>query len=208
MKMEIPPEYFTAHDRRDQKVIRYGLLTLIVLLGTYFFFAYMGWLPTAITPFYREITTATDGIENKALRPPEAQGVDRDPYLGIPFKGARFRIDFENGTAIVTRPDKYDPAYEGRTSWIIPETLIYEGQPYTVVALMANTLYEADGMLSVTLPATIRYFNGAQDFLPESIETIILQRTNGAPLTFTQATFSDYVEKHYPQPQPVDGGLL
>lgn len=199
--MEIPPEHFTAHDRRNQKVIRYGLCSLIILLGIYIFAAFMGWLPTAFRPNRQRIEMLPSDIENTFLVS-SPQGVNPEPYLGVAYQGTRFRFVPSERAAVVIRPDKLDLTYEGRTSWIIPERVMYQGESFTVTALSATAFLYAEGMKSVTLPSTLRYFNGAEEILLPELETIILQRSHDTPLILTKEAFIAYVQAYYPQPQP------
>lgn len=197
MKQDIPPENFTAHDRRDKCVVRCGLLAMGLLLGGYFLAVAMGWLPATFTPRRHEVQTATDGIANPSLKT-LPQAVNPEPYLGVAFQGTRFRFDFERQEAVVTRPDFQSEEGQPRALWMIPSVVSYQGRAYPVTALSATALLYADGVTSVTFPSTLRNFNGAHELIKPELETLILQRPNDGPLIFTPAEFIAYVNQHYP----------
>lgn len=206
MKQDIPPEHFTAHDQRDQKVIRYGLLAMGILFSGYLLAAFMGWLPRAITPGRQEVQTATEGLSNPYLKN-LPQPIDPEPYLGVAYKGSRFRFDFAKQEAIVTRPDFQSENAHPRSIWIIPASVSYKGQSYTVTTLSATALLYADGITSVTFPPTLRNFNGAHELIKPELKTIILQRLHEAPLVLTPTEFISYIQTHYPQRPLIEGDI-
>lgn len=204
MNLNIPPERFSAHDKRDQRVLRYGLLTLCILIFCYFFAAAMGWLPPAFCPGGRLHQTAAEGVANPSIKG-EPSPVDQIPYLGVPYAGTRFRFVPSEQAAIVIRPDFHSKGYERRSSWIIPSFVSYQGKNYTVTALSATAFLYAEGVSSVTLPSTLRYINGAHELMLPELETIIVQRSHDAPLILTPSEFSTYVNTAYPQTSSTEG---
>lgn len=199
MNQDLPPERFTAHDQRDQKVLRYGLLGMSVLFVGYLFAARMGWLPEALMPSHHHVQTATNGIDNQSLllEPPN---IDPEPYLGFAYQGTRFRFDFEKHEAVVMRPDFQSKGYDPREIWVIPSRVEYKHEFYPVTALSATAFLYANGVKTVCLPPTLKHFNGSHEYLEPELEKIILQPPTGAPFTLSPAEFKAYVSAHYPPP--------
>ncbi|MBQ9693171.1 MAG: hypothetical protein IJV69_00225, partial [Kiritimatiellae bacterium] len=112
-----------ARAKRDRLALRLLLWSFIPLLIGYFIADGCGLLPVAVSVRIRnerrgrqELCFAKDNI-------------DPDTVLGIAIGDTRFRLNYTNGHAIVTRP------VFGVEEWIIPAHFTYQGIPFTVTAL-------------------------------------------------------------------------
>lgn len=72
--------------------------------------------------------------------------------------GIYYKIYYDNELG-VTRIDNQGNTYSGDV--VIPETVVYNGETYTVVQINANAFYNCPNLTSVTIPATVRYMLNA-----------------------------------------------
>lgn len=166
-----------ARAKRDRLALRLLLWSFIPLLIGYFIADGCGLLPVAVSVRIRnerrgrqELCFAKDNI-------------DPDTVLGIAIGDTRFRLNYTNGHAIVTRP------VFGVEEWIIPAHFTYQGIPFTVTALDAFAILNAPHAHTISLPPTLEYFNGAPELAGEVLKHLIVRRADGS-------------EDHFDYPRP------
>lgn len=106
------------------------------------------------------------------------ENFDPNLCLGIAIGSTRYRLNFALDHAIVTRP------LFGVEEWVIPERFNYDGHTFLVTALDPFALLNAQGVRSVTLPASVRWFNGAFALAEETLARATLLQPDGRAQTF------------------------
>lgn len=160
-------------ERRD-RVMRWLLFGVLGgLLAVYFCADVAGWVPPVYSVRER----------SRKLFLPSAIGerydnFDPDLCLGVAIGETRYRLNYANGHAIVTRP------LFGVTEWEIPERFTFQGQDFTVTALDPFALLNAVGVRTLSLPATLNWLNGATALATKDLQTITLRQEAQAPRTF------------------------
>lgn len=164
---------YAAHERRDRLVRRLLLGGLGVVLVCYFFADAAELLPEAVSVRTRTLR------RNRVEIPERYEEYDPDLVLGIAVGDTRFRLNYGKCRAVVTRP------IHGVTEWIIPSTFELQGRVFTVTALDAFALLNAQGVHTVSLPPTLRYTNEAETCPAETLRTLILRQADGSERRLT-----------------------
>ncbi len=112
---------------------------------------------------------------------------DLDParFLGIPIGETRYRLNFAEHVAIVTRP------LSGVREWRIPERVEYGGESFEVTALDSFAFLNAAGVTHISLPPTLRYVNGAEQGINAELETLELRLPGGGAAPFPKGAGFD-----------------
>lgn len=157
--------------RRDRIALRLFLGTLVLVLSVYFTADALGWIPARCS--FRAYRGRGDGSISERY-----ETFDPDLTLGIAIGETRYRFNYVTHHAIVTRP------LFGVTRWRIPETVVYDGETFTVTALDTFAFLNATTVTSAELPATLQYLNNSAQFAGERMAAITLHRPDGTSDTF------------------------
>lgn len=163
---------YEARERLDRLVWRWWVGGLGMLLTCYLLADAAEALPEAIS--VRAHTRRRNHIEI----PERYEEYDPDLVLGIAVGDTRFRLNYGKCHAIVTRP------IHGVTEWVIPSRFELQGRVFTVTALDAFALLNAQGVRTVSLPPTLRYTNEAENCPAETIRALTLRMADGTERTF------------------------
>lgn len=158
--------------RRDRIALRLFLGGMFVVLGMYFTADALGWIPARYS--FRAYRGRGDGSISGRY-----ETFDPDLTLGIAVGETRYRFNYVTGHAIVTRP------LFGVRQWRIPETVVYEGERFTVTALDTFAFLHATTVTSAELPATLQYLNNSAQFADERLTSITLHRPDGTAAVYT-----------------------
>lgn len=170
----LPPLHenpYAEHERRDRLMRRLLLGGLGALFMCYLIADAAELLPEAVS--VRIHTRRRNHIEI----PERYEEYDPDLVLGIAVGDTRFRLNYGKCHAIVTRP------IHGVTEWVIPSRFELQGRVFTVTALDAFALLNAQGVRTVSLPPTLRYTNEAENCPAETIRALTLRLADGTERT-------------------------
>lgn len=103
---------------------------------------------------------------------------DPDLCLGVAIGDTRYRLNYANHRAVVTRP------LFGITEWVVPATFTFQGEAWVVAALDPFALLNAHGVRRVTLPTDLLWTNGALALADGTIQEIVLRAPDGREETF------------------------
>ena len=73
--------------------------------------------------------------------------------LAYKVDGIYYNLNGTNKTAEVTYKDYKKPSYSGDV--VIPETVTYDGQTYSVVGIGKEAFYDCRGLTSITIPNSV-----------------------------------------------------
>ncbi len=160
-------------ERRDRLVTRCFLWLLLPFTAAYFVADGMGFLPAAVSVRIRS--------ERKSRADLFVKGDDSDPdtVLGIAIGDTRFRLNYTNAHAIVTRP------LHGVEEWVIPSHFTYQGITFTVTALDSFALLHATQAHTISLPPTLLHLNDAPSLANDVLKHLYLRRPNGEITHYT-----------------------
>ena len=162
-----------ARAKRDRIAVRVLLWSFLPFVIGYFIIDGIGLLPAAVS-----VRIRNDNRSRAALTV-KANDIDPDTVLGIPIGDTRFRLNYANGHAIVTRP------LFGVEEWIIPAHFTYQGIHFTVTALDTFAVLNATHAHTISLPPTIEHLNGAPELAGDPLNCLILRRADGSETRFT-----------------------
>lgn len=156
-----------ARAKRDRVALRLLLWSLLPFAILYFVADYAELLPAQVSVRIRN--------ENRNYVDPDylGEGADPDMVLGIAIGDTRFRLNYGNGHAIVTRP------VFGVEEWIIPAHFDYRGTHFTVVALDPFALLYATHAHTISLPHTLQHDNGAPELNAECLKHLYFRNADG-----------------------------
>jgi hypothetical protein len=170
--MKASPEAI-ARAKRDRMAVRLLLWAFLPLVVLYFIVDGIGLLPAVVSV---RIRAERRGRAELTVR---TNNIDPDTVLGIPIGDTRFRLNYTNGHAIVTRP------LFGVEEWIVPAHFTYQGMNFTVTALDTFAVLNATHAHTISLPPTIEHLNGAPELAGEALKCLILRREDGSETRFT-----------------------
>jgi hypothetical protein len=156
-----------ARAKRDKWVARILLWSLIPFTIAYFVADGLAWLPAPISVRIRN--DRRNAVDPDYI----GDGLDPDLVLGIAIGDTRFRLNYGNGHAIVTRP------IMGVTDWVIPAHFTHQGTAFTVVALDPFAMLYATNARAISLPHTLIYDNDAPALANACLERLILRAADG-----------------------------
>ena len=165
--MNLSPEEL-AREKRDRLFRRLLLWSLIPLALGYLIADGVGLLPAEISVRIRN--------NNRNAVDPDYLGEGADPnmVLGIAIGDTRFRLNYGNGHAVVTRP------VFGVEEWIIPAHFDYQGTHFTVVALDPFAFLYATHAHTISLPPTLEHDNGAPELNAACLRHLYLRKQDGS----------------------------
>jgi hypothetical protein len=170
-----------ARAKRHRIFKRFVLWSLLPLIVLYLIADGVGVIPHAVSVRLRNQQRVQRDLRTKGLE------LDPNTILGIAIGDTRFRLNYTNGHAIVTRP------IFGVEEWIIPAHFEYQGTRFTVTALDPFAFLHATTAHTISVPSTIEYFNGAPDLANDCLRHLYYRREDGS---------QDYVA--YPRPATTD----
>jgi hypothetical protein len=143
------------------------LWSLLPLAILYFVADGLAWIPAPISVRIRN--------DRRNYVNPDylGEGLDPDLVLGVAIGDTRFRLNYGNGHAIVTRP------VMGVTEWIIPAHFTYRDTAFTVVALDPFALLYATEAHTISLPHTLIYDNGAPELANTCLKRLTWRTAEG-----------------------------
>lgn len=172
--MELPAED-AARIRRDCWMKRLAWFFLGGGLTLYLVCDWAGVVPAAWSVMRR---SAYDWREAPTEIGGRYDNFDPDLCLGVAIGETRYRLNYANHHAVVTRP------LFGITDWEVPATFDFQGYTWLVSALDPFALLNAHGVRRVTLPTGLLWTNGALALADETIQEIVLRSPEGGEKTF------------------------
>lgn len=169
--------------RRDRFMVRLFAWLLVPVIALYIIIDCAGLVPATVSVRIRS------EHKSRTELAVEVDDTDPDTVLGVAIGDTRFRLNYVNGHAIVTRP------IHGVEEWIIPSHFDYQGTHFTVTALEAFALLHATHARVISLPPTLNYLNGAAELSNETLQHLYWRHADGS-------------EEHFAYPRPTDASPL
>lgn len=165
-------DYDQQRAKRDRLARRIFFGGSLLIFGTYFLADAFGLLPDRYSFRYHTARVGRVSISDRY------ENFDPDLALGVAIGDTRYRFNYATHHAIVTRP------LFGVENWVIPETVVYRDETYTVTAFDTFAFLNATTVTRVELPKTLVYLNDSAQFAGKRIKEVILHHADGTSKRF------------------------